>query len=63
MVPESGFAPPYVANRATVLLLNERGIDWSEWQDSNLHGHAPKARGQPLTHTLNLEIRAGVSPA
>lgn len=54
LVPRDGLEPPYVANRATVLPLNERGIDWSEWQDSNLHGHAPKARGQPLTHTLNV---------
>lgn len=24
---------------------------WSEWQDSNLHGPAPKAGGRPLSHT------------
>ncbi len=37
--------------------------DWSEWKDSNFHRHAPKACGQPLTHTLNLDSPTRIEPA
>lgn len=38
-------------------------LKWSGWKDSNLHGHAPKARGQPLTHILKLDMPTGFAPA
>ena len=38
-------------------------LHWSEWQDSNLRSHAPKARVLPNCTTFRMVAGAGLEPA
>lgn len=65
MVRTAGFEPAASRFRAEYSGQAElRPGIWSVREDSNFYGRAPKARGQPLTHTrIELDVRTGLEPA
>lgn len=60
MVGMEGIEPPCSRPRDE-RSTNDPHPDWSGWRESNPHAPAPKAGGQPLTHTQVAESR-GLDP-